>query len=163
MLLNITSIINAINSAWLLSIGFGFILSLINILLSTTIHEFSHWIVTLYYGKSLNYSCTIKLFSFSRNFKPHTESDYYTYLELNRSNIEIQKIIRHISIAGYLSSFLYLFLILSLFVFFAFKLQCFLFATLFTIVVFGFDVCGYLKSTDRENYKKPQSFTYKYK
>jgi len=165
MLSTIDSIINIVNSNCLISMGLGILLSCIVFLLSTPIHELGHWIVTLRYCKPLNYSCSIKLFSLSKDFKPHTESDYYTYLENNRHNKDIQHIIRKIVIAGYVASFTFLItlFIMSLVLFFTLKYDFFLFLSLFTFCFICFDIPKYRHSSDRQIFKEPFNFNYKYK
>lgn len=164
MLNSLTSISNT-NFGFLLSIIIGGIISITSYFLSIFIHEVGHWIVTIYYCKSLNYSCRIRLLGISKDFKPHTESDYYTYLELNKSDTKIQYIIRNIAIAGYISSFtwLILFLFVTTIYFLIFKLKYLLFAALFILPFICFDVLSYLHSTDRQTLKTPNNFIYIYK
>ena len=64
-------------------IGLSFLLSFVGYLLAVVIHELGHWAVTIYYCKSLNYSCQIKLFSLSKDFEPHTESEYQCPLPIH--------------------------------------------------------------------------------
>ena len=146
-------------------IGLSFLLSSVGYLLAVVIHELGHWAVTMYYCKSLNYSCQIKLFSLSKDFEPHTESEYYSYLEHNRSDKNIQRIIRNIAIAGYCSSFacLLLLLIVSLTLFFVFGLEFFMLTSLFIILFISLDVWFCLHSSDRQAVKDPANFYYKYK
>ena len=149
----------------IISMGLGIFLSCIVFLLSTPIHELGHWIVTLRYCKPLNYSCSIKLFSLSKDFKPHTESDYYTYLENNRYNKDVQHIIRKIAIAGYIASFTFLItlFIVSLVLFFILKYEFFLFFSVFIFFFICFDIPKYMRSSDRQTFKEPSKFNYKYK
>lgn len=158
-------ITNDIIINWLIPISLSVLLSLSGYFLSVVIHELGHCIVTVYYCKPLNYSCRIKLFGLSKDFKPHTESEYYSYLELNRSDINIQRIIRNIAIAGYCSSFTWLFLLLavSLTFFFLSGLKIFVFTSLFVILFISLDVWYYLHSSDRQTLKDPVNFHYKYK
>ena len=163
MLSTVDNIINIINSNCLISIFLSLFLSCIVYLLATPIHEIGHWVVTLYYCIPLKCHCKIKLFSKSKGFKPHTESDYYTYLYNNKYNNDIQKIIRKISIAGYIASFVWLFIILVTSLFFVSKWKFCLYFSLFNTLFICFDIRNYKRSSDRLSFKEPSNFNYKYK
>lgn len=165
MLSAVDNTINIINSNCLTSICSSLFLSCIVYLLATPIHEIGHWVVTLYCCRPLKYHFKIKLFSKYKGFKPHTESDYYTYLDDNKYNNDIQKIIRKISIAGYIASFVWLFIILvtSFLLFFVSKLKFYLYFSLFNILFICFDIRNYKRSSDRLSFKEPSNFNYNYK
>lgn len=150
----------------LVQIIMGLILTLFIHRLSVYAHELAHCKTTKKYCKDTQYTCHIVVpFNIFSKEKPHTESEYYIYLENNRDKKEIQEIIRDIASPGYKASFFWQILAAAvaflLFTLYGWQESLWLFA--FLIVFICSDVMSYLSSGDREARKNPEKYTYKYK
>lgn len=136
------------------------LLSFLNWALSVIIHECGHKIVTNKYCKPLGYKCYIK-----PSPKPHTECEYYIYLENHKYEIDIQSKIKEICIAGCKAEFVWLSFtyllagVLNIW-FQCYALDLFCMGTLIGIFV---NILLFIVSSDLNYYLQPWLFVYKYK
>lgn len=90
---HVSSLFNSnIEEGWVIALSHitvGLAMALIIYLLSIEAHEQGHRTITIKYCKNTHYTCKIKRPFILSTEKPHTESDYYTYLEENREKEHI--------------------------------------------------------------------------
>jgi len=149
----------------------GAVFAVIILRVSTSVHEFAHWVVTMYYCKPHGYSCKMVLFNKEKkkDFHAHTESDFYTYLEENRDDVVIQRIIRNIAIVGYPAKLIFLLAVIGALIVCKNACQSVFFSSLFSatpvyvLIFLGLVVIDFLFSNDMRYVKAPASFCYKYK
>jgi len=143
------------------------IASIIIYFLSIYVHEASHKVVTLHYCRPLGMTCKIvcSIIKIFKGIKPHTESDYYTYLEERREEPAYQVILRKIAAAGYIGSFTFLSvptLTYFLFYYIYASIPC-LYGGFILLGFIVFDIYSCLSSNDLKTIKSPSTFYYKYK
>lgn len=163
MMLFIIEIIVANINSWLISICLSLLIFCAIFFLNIWIHEFGHWIVTKFYCG--NISCKIIIPCIIKKEKPHTESEFYADLEKDNQNPSTQKIIRNISIAGYIANGIFLVLLLTIFFILGcvFKLKLAWINSFLVFILIIYDLYKYIfRSKDRKIYKNPGTFKYDY-
>ena len=149
---------------------------------SIYVHELAHYIATRHYCRTWGsyYACKIIIFLRERKkrnggkvkkvFHPHTESKYYTYLEENRYDPEVQKIIRNIAIVGYPAKLMFLAIVTALFMILIkitmqteYLILFFRSTKNYIAFLFGYDIAQFISSSDMEYIKHPEKFYDRYR
>ena len=144
-----------------LGIGLG----ILSFLLAIWIHELAHKKLTLKYSKSFGFECVIKMNWTILDESFHTESSYYRHLQEHRSELQYQKQIKNIAIAGYIASSIFLCILwLLLFICILFFSNPTFFVYWITNVLMAIihEIYAIPRSDDLQNFYHPGNFIYKY-